>query len=88
MNVQVLSNDIRCLVGSATVLAVAFLSAGIGPPSVALVTTGAAVGAVLLTFVAITVNTYRNARPDRSMGRLLHDPDRVGSAAAKERSRR
>jgi hypothetical protein len=31
--------------------------------------------ALLLAFIAIVVNTYRNARPDRTMGRLLHDPE-------------
>lgn len=31
--------------------------------------------AILLTLLAISVNTHRNAAPARPMGRLLHDPE-------------
>lgn len=88
MNLQVVTKTISCIVVGAALLAVALLSAGIGRPDVRFVSTGAAVTAVLLTFIAITVNTYRNAALDRSMGRLLHDPDGAGSAARHNRPRR
>jgi hypothetical protein len=40
-----------------------------------LLSTYAFVAAILLTLMAIWVNTYRNAAPVRPMGRLLHDPE-------------
>ena len=41
-----------------------------------LLSTYAFVAAILLTLLALSVNTYRNVAPVRPMGRLLHDPDR------------
>lgn len=72
-----LSKDTSRLVMGTIVLAAVLLFANIGRPDVTFVVTGGAVIAVLLTFIAITVNTYRNATPDRPMGRLIHDPDGV-----------
>jgi hypothetical protein len=40
-----------------------------------LLSTYAFVAAILLTLMAIWVNTYRNAAPVRPMARLLHDPE-------------
>jgi hypothetical protein len=40
-----------------------------------LLSTYAFVAAILLTLLAISINTYRNAAPVRPMGRLLHDPE-------------
>lgn len=73
-----LLKDTNPLLAGTTMLAAVLLLANIGRPDAALVATAAALSAVLLTFVAITVNTYRNATPSRPMGRLLHDPDGIG----------
>jgi hypothetical protein len=40
-----------------------------------LLSTYAFVAAILLTLLAIAINTYRNAAPVRPMTRLLHDPE-------------
>lgn len=51
-----------------------------------LLSTYAFVAAILLTLLAIWVNTYRNAVPARPMGRLLHDPEaRRRSGAMRDR---
>lgn len=88
MNLQVITKAISCIVVGAALLAVALLATSLGRPDVRFVSTGAAVTAVLLTFIAITVNTYRNAALDRPMGRLLHDPDVAGFTARHNRPQR
>ena len=79
---HLLKDTSRIAVGTA-VLAAVLLLANIGRADLPLVATGAALTALLLTFMAITVNTFRNATPARPMGRLLHDPDGIGRMAPK-----
>lgn len=47
-----------------------------------LLSTYAFVAAILLTLLAIWINTYRNVAPVRPMARLLHDPDARRRAGA------
>lgn len=67
-----LKNTSILAVGTVLVAAGVILSAsGRGTPLVSIY----AITALLLTFIAIWVNTYRTTSSDQPMGRLLHDPE-------------
>lgn len=75
-----LLKDTSVIAAGTTVLAAGLLLANVGP-AVPLFATSVALTALFLTFIAITVNTYRNATPDRTVSRLLHDPDATGGVS-------
>jgi hypothetical protein len=65
---------VNLVLAGAAILMVAALGWVVVPAARA--STYTLMGAVLMTIGVIAVNTFRNANPSRSMGRLLHDPDR------------
>lgn len=71
--------DTSIIAIGATTIGAGLLLAAVGA-EIPLLATYAAIMTLLLTFVAITLNTYSHATPDRTRCRLLHDPETSDAA--------